>query len=346
MESKPVTLRDIAREAGCSHSTVSLALRNHPRIPEKTRLAIQSLAAKMGYTTNPYVQSLLSQVRRGKVRPQQAGLALVSNYEKPEQWRQMPNNRLAVLGAFQRAAELGYSLEEFSLRSEGMNFDRLRRILLARGIRGVLIAPTPEDRLDLSMNIDPFAVVSMGQSLLNREISMVSHYHGHSMRTLIEELEARGYQKIGCSIDSGINQRIEEAWSAQYFQYQSKLPRTDQIPINLRPPDCSSEDFRSYLKKNRLDAIITDQDNYYEELPENLLQRPDLFGFGCLAIHPDKTTIGGIRQNNQMAGFRSVELLVQLINNGVFGVPDSPQTVFTPGQWEEGKTLRPRVVDP
>ncbi len=35
--SNPPTLREIARRAGVSHTTVSLALRNHPSIPEETR---------------------------------------------------------------------------------------------------------------------------------------------------------------------------------------------------------------------------------------------------------------------------------------------------------------------
>ena len=36
-----VPLRDIARELGVSHVTVSLALRNHPRISEATRSRVQ-----------------------------------------------------------------------------------------------------------------------------------------------------------------------------------------------------------------------------------------------------------------------------------------------------------------
>ena len=40
----PPTLREIARRAGVSHTTVSLSLRNHPSIPEKTRERLRRLA--------------------------------------------------------------------------------------------------------------------------------------------------------------------------------------------------------------------------------------------------------------------------------------------------------------
>lgn len=42
-----VTLADIAKRAEVHVTTVSLALRNHPRLPEKTRSRIQKLAKEM-----------------------------------------------------------------------------------------------------------------------------------------------------------------------------------------------------------------------------------------------------------------------------------------------------------
>jgi len=42
MNERRVTLADIARKAGVHVTTVSLAMRNHPRLPEKTRQRIQA----------------------------------------------------------------------------------------------------------------------------------------------------------------------------------------------------------------------------------------------------------------------------------------------------------------
>ena len=344
VESKPVTLRDVATEAGCSHSTVSLALRNHPRIPERTRTRVQGIAERMGYRSNPYVQSLLSQVRRGRVQPQRAGLALISNYQKPKQWRNMPNNRVAVEGAFQRARELGFSLEEFRLTEKGMNFTRLEKILKARGIRGILVAPTPDDRLRLDMDIRSFAVVSMGQSLLNPSLSTVSHYHSHSMRQTLEELKERDYCRIGCSIDRGNDARIEAGWSAHFQHFQNLSPGTRRIPIHLRSQEASIDELVEYTRVHRLDALVTDRHDYLEKLTATGICAPKDLGFACLALPTSQSRISGIYQNNQRTGSLSVELLVQLINNSNFGVPAIPQHVFTPGEWQEGTSLRAKQI--
>lgn len=344
VESKPITLRDIAQAAGCSHTTVSLALRNHYRIPAATRTAIRQLADKMGYQANPYVKTLLSQVRRGKLPAERAGLALVSNYARKEQWRQMPNNNQAVRAAFQRAQELGYTLEEFSLRHGGMTFARLRKILLARGILGILVAPTADERLELAMDVSPFAVVSMGQSLRNRNISMVSHYHAHSMRELLQRLGQLGYRRIACTVESGIDQRIENAWSAHFCQYQSGVAQRNRIPLLLRKPGIQPADILGFLRRHKPDAFVSDDENHLRLLRAAGGRVPETIGFATLCVLPGTRDLSGIRQNNQFTGIRAIELLVQLINNGVFGIPESAQYVYIPGEWNDGTTLRSAVI--
>ncbi len=56
----PVTIKDIARAAGVSHTTVSRALKGNPAISAKTTKRIQELARQMGYTPSAVAQSLLS----------------------------------------------------------------------------------------------------------------------------------------------------------------------------------------------------------------------------------------------------------------------------------------------
>lgn len=57
----PVTIKDIARIAGVSHSTVSRALKDNPAISLKTTRRIQDLAQEMGYVPNSVAQNLLTQ---------------------------------------------------------------------------------------------------------------------------------------------------------------------------------------------------------------------------------------------------------------------------------------------
>jgi len=59
-----VSIKDIARAANVSHSTVSRALSDSPLISSETKSRIQSLACEMGYTPNAIARSLVTQQTR------------------------------------------------------------------------------------------------------------------------------------------------------------------------------------------------------------------------------------------------------------------------------------------
>jgi len=61
MRRQEVSIEDIARSAGVSHSTVSRALRDSSLISFEVRERIQKLAREMGYTPNAIAQSLQTQ---------------------------------------------------------------------------------------------------------------------------------------------------------------------------------------------------------------------------------------------------------------------------------------------
>ena len=58
---KPVSIKDIARAAGVSHSTVSRALADSPLVADKTKERIQRLAREMGYTPSAIARGLVTQ---------------------------------------------------------------------------------------------------------------------------------------------------------------------------------------------------------------------------------------------------------------------------------------------
>ncbi len=55
-----VSIKDVAKAAGVSHSTVSRALANNPLIAEPTRRRIQRVAQKMGYAPNAIARGLVT----------------------------------------------------------------------------------------------------------------------------------------------------------------------------------------------------------------------------------------------------------------------------------------------
>lgn len=91
-----ITIKDIAKVAGVSHTTVSRALKNHPSISAETTARIQHLAREMGYTPNIVAQSLLNR------RTNTIGMVVTTIAD--------PFMTMVVDGAESVARQAGYSL--------------------------------------------------------------------------------------------------------------------------------------------------------------------------------------------------------------------------------------------
>ncbi len=79
----PVTVRDIALATGLHHTTISLGLRNSPKLRPETLKKIQSAAKRLGYVPDPML-SALNAYRQGKRAPRyQATMAWINNWPDP-----------------------------------------------------------------------------------------------------------------------------------------------------------------------------------------------------------------------------------------------------------------------
>src|SRR3954467_7024054 len=106
MNERRVTLAVIAKKAGVHVTTVSLALRNHPRLPETTRQRIHALATQMGYRPDPMLRALVSY--RGKVmeRRNTPTLAYVTNWTTRWGWKKVTAHPDFYAGAEAMANQL------------------------------------------------------------------------------------------------------------------------------------------------------------------------------------------------------------------------------------------------
>ncbi len=73
-----VTIAVLAKELGLGKATVSLALRDDPRIRKQTRERVQRHADKRGYAANPMVAHVMSQLRSTRVSEYRATVALIN----------------------------------------------------------------------------------------------------------------------------------------------------------------------------------------------------------------------------------------------------------------------------
>ncbi|MEU7813266.1 LacI family DNA-binding transcriptional regulator [Pseudonocardia sp. NPDC049154] len=94
--SRPVTIYDVAREAGVATSTASRALSNPGRVSERTRAHVEEVARRLGYRPNRIAQALPS----GRTRMLGLVVPDIAN----------PHNARLIRGAEAQAAAAGYTL--------------------------------------------------------------------------------------------------------------------------------------------------------------------------------------------------------------------------------------------
>ncbi|WPJ96297.1 LacI family DNA-binding transcriptional regulator [Coraliomargarita algicola] len=131
-----ISQRDLAKHLGLSPMTISLALRNSPRLPIATRERVQMAANELGYKPNPALAALNNHRRDRMLKTNNATLAFITNWQDEFGWRKSYVN-FFYQGAVSRAAQCGYTLVPFWLKAY-KSYKRASDVLYNRGIRGLV----------------------------------------------------------------------------------------------------------------------------------------------------------------------------------------------------------------
>lgn len=135
--SRCISQRDIARAAGVSAYTVSLALRDHPEVAAKTREKVRRIADEMGYKLDPIMSSAMSRVRK---RPQRAAGGLLAVLVAGTRWhiRKEDDTSQALEGIKSECERLGFECDIIFPSVDYKDQERLAKVLDARGIVGAI----------------------------------------------------------------------------------------------------------------------------------------------------------------------------------------------------------------
>ena len=121
-----ISIKDIARLAGVSHSTVSRALRNSPLIPAQTAHRIQKIAQEAGYTASAVARSLVTK------KTHAIGVVVTSIAD--------PFNGEVVAGIEEFANEHGYSVILANSQADPEREVTMVRSFQERRVDGILVA--------------------------------------------------------------------------------------------------------------------------------------------------------------------------------------------------------------
>jgi LacI family transcriptional regulator len=359
MNERRITLADVAVRAKVHVTTVSLALRNHPRLPVATRERIQALAKKMGYAPDPLLRALVAY--RGKVMPRRnpPTLAYVTHWDTRWGWKRVTAHPDFFAGAERKAQELGFHLEHFWMGEPGLTHSRLNQILCARGINGVIIASHRRE-VDVALHFDwaRFSAVKIDYFPHQPELHNVTNDQCGIIRLAMQRIMAMGYRRIGFVMHRGWDHSVDHLWSAGFLCEQQNLKESERIPMLLFPAaepvaawiNESKREvtvppamFSEWAKKYRPEVIVSKASFVQPLLGELGLRVPRDIAFADVFLENFDGTTAGVRQNHATVGELAVEVLAGQLQHNKYGVPEIPTTTFVEGTWFSGASCPPRV---
>lgn len=341
-ESSPVTLRDVGKALGLSHVTVSLALRNSARIPEKRRLQVQRMARRLGYQPNPMAIALAHLRRVSDVRPVTAALGWLNFWKNPAELRSYAEFDAYWRGASAAAEKFGYRLDEFCCDGRHLSVGRLQEIVVNRGIQGLLLPPQRSE-VDLSsFEWSRFSTVRFGRSVESPRLHLVTADQVASALKAFRAVRELGYRRIGF-LEGGSYLRGAR-FSAGFMLAQQFVPSGERLSLfcvdenNWRT---SVPALQRWMKRAKPDAILSEAPFAPDLLSLAGYRVPDDVGLAAMSIL-DGRSDAGIDQHPEEIGRVAVLLLISLIHDGDRGEPLLFREILVEGSWVDGSSM-PRI---
>lgn len=339
-----VSLRDIAREIGVSHVTVSLALRGDLRISSARRSEISAAAERLGYQPDPMLSSL-SAYRQAK-RPVEirSTIAWINQWPVPRELRSFREFDAYWKGANACAARLGYHLEE-SIVTPEMTPARLHQILMARNVRGILFPPHAHGFSLPEFDWNQFSMVRLGTSVDQPRAHVVTSDQLKCAAAAFECIWERNYRRIAYVTAHRFDHNTSGNFRAGYLAAQHvHVPmRRHLAPLVLSeestPADVKT--LRQWLRAAKPDAIITPLANLSDLLRKAGTRVPQDLGVAALSLL-DGRFDSGVHQNSVEVGRVAMATLAGLIHQNERGVPQYCRRILVEGRWVDGSSLPSR----
>ena len=341
---KTVTIRDLAKRLQLSHATVSMALRDHPKIALKTRQRVKEEAESAGYRPEPMLSALAAYRQMKKPSLYHGTIAWVFNNCTRAAMLSIPLYRQYYEGACWRANELGYRIDEYYIQEPDMRAIRLSNILHARGVQGILLPPQPRLGLELDMRWDVFSTVAFGFSLHAPHHHVISSTQYRNSIMAVQCLIKLGYERIGFFGNTEFDDRTDGNFSAGIHTATKNLPSSRKIPPlltreNSKLPKTITE-IRSWIAHWKIDAVVC-VTGMQELLTQAGFQIPEDFAVALLNTQDEFQEFAGIDEQGFRTGAAAVDYVVGMIHRGERGIPQAPIQLLMEGKWRDGATAPP-----
>ncbi|MDP0497775.1 MAG: LacI family DNA-binding transcriptional regulator [Verrucomicrobiota bacterium JB024] len=341
-ENRKITLQDIADDVGLSRSAISLALRNHPSISQKTRERVHAAAERLGYRPSPLVSALMCQIR-DKRRTHTESIALISRLKEPvsEKTSASPFYLMLYRSIIEQAKAKGYRIDEFYLAKDPLSGQRLSKILVSRGIHGVILFPgndTPN--LDFpQLDWEQFATVLIGYNSVNSQLHQIASDYTYDIEYALDYIRKGGNRRIGLVITEGRSRTSNHAWLSRFLLFQHFTPKADRVTPYIQSGEHFEADkLLAWYAREKPDVVLLSDEHLHQYFREAGLRIPGDVQLVNLVLRDSTSGLAGMNPHTEEVGRVAVDLVSTLLQTNQIGISPYPQAITIKGHWVPGSS--------
>lgn len=184
-----MTIKDIARLAGVTHSTVSRSLNDSPLVSRQTKERIQRIADEQGYSPNTFARRLVTR------KSHTLGVFFLSR----DEIQFMENFGTQFLdGIAQQSNRQGYDLLFFTMTRDRTNQKSYLRLCREKQVEGVIFIGMTSDDPQLSdIAASEIPVCVIDYPVIGPRVGYVTSDNDRGIRLALEHLAGLGHRRIG-----------------------------------------------------------------------------------------------------------------------------------------------------
>ncbi|MGF1448675.1 MAG: LacI family DNA-binding transcriptional regulator [Opitutales bacterium] len=333
-----VSIHDVAKAAGVSPTTVSQALRQVGRISQTTRERVRRVAEELGYHPNPLLSSLASKQFRDPSAVGQTPVAVLAievtgtigkRHQVPERFKA-------------HFAKMGY-------RAQWHRIARLEELkplldrLYSQGFQGLMLSSVNLEAFPREFGWERFAVVQAGPVTCPVPFHRVDRDVAGTVRQALQIMVDRGYRRLGSALfchDPPIEDDYNRLGAVLSFKKLDTSVAMLVPPLLCAPSDMDS--YQRWARRYKPDGVLSLNGYTYVSQGHADPEWNRRMGTVCFELNDNVDSVG------YLAGFRpridgrrrvAAMFLDQLIRHGDRGIPEVPQTVLIPAEFQDGPSL-------
>lgn len=323
------TLADVARAAGVSGATVSMALRGDGRIKPSTRELVVEAADRLGYVLDPEVSRTMRLIRRPGAGGYRETIAFLVPRENAKGWK---FEKILHKEASQRAASLGFALERIEVEGGLAAARRTARLCLARGWHGLIVGSFQNEFGELPLPWERFSAVSIGYTLANPVLHRVARDLTAPSLQLFARLEAAGYKRIGfLSTQADESRLAHHCLAAWLFHVRGRDAPQPFVSETMTPADV-----QTWIRRERPDVVV----NTISDLAAVRARVGENIPVCTLVTSSATDEFTGLYPNYEELARAAVQQVSMMLMHRECGVPATPFVHLVPPLWCEGRTAR------